>query len=149
MSVHLRFELKEETDIDDENIVEGAETMHGEPVPQPIVVEVIQSVTLGRGDDEVLTKTMGDSQSDAEFERQMAMLKNPHVDLSPYDAHHRGVSRKHARITIRNMRLTVADLGSTNGTYVNNQKLNANEEYTIKEGDELRLGFLSLTFTVI
>lgn len=149
MAVRLRFELKDDVGEESDDSIEEGDAKSDEPASQPIVVEVVEQVTLGRGEDEVLAEQVGDDQSSAEFERQMALLKNPQVDLSSFHAHQRGVSRKHARITLRNMRFTVADLGSTNGTYINNKRLEANQEYTIKAGDELRLGFLTLTFTVI
>lgn len=149
MSLHLRLELKEDNEAENEDIQIGLDTNPPAEQIQPIVVELISKMTLGRGEDPVLTNKIGDEESEAEFNRQMALLKNPHVDLSSFHAHERGVSRKHARISINNMRLTVADLGSTNGTFVNNEKLDPNVEYPIKAGDELRLGFLSLTLTVI
>ena len=149
MSLHLRLELKEGSEAENEDIPVGLDTNPPVEQVQPIVVEVISKMTLGRGEDPVLKDKMGNEQSEAEFNRQMALLKNPHVDLSSFYAHERGVSRKHARISINNMRLTVADLGSTNGTFVNNEKLDPNVEYPIKAGDELRLGFLSITLTII
>lgn len=149
MSLHLRLELKERSEVENEDVPVGLDTNPPVEQVQPIVVELISKMTLGRGEDPVLKDKMGDRQSEAEFNRQMALLKNPHVDLSSFYAHERGVSRKHARISINNMRLTVADLGSTNGTFVNNEKLDPNVEYPIKAGDELRLGFLSITLTII
>lgn len=149
MSLHLRLELKEGSETENEDIPVGLDTNPPVEQVQPIVVELISKMTLGRGEDPVLKNKMGDEQSEAEFNRQMALLKNPHIDLSSFYAHERGVSRKHARISIINMRLTVADLGSTNGTFVNNEKLDPNVEYPIKAGDELRLGFLSISLTII
>ncbi|MGJ3240695.1 MAG: FHA domain-containing protein [Anaerolineae bacterium] len=142
MVFYLHLELKEET---------GATALDDENAVQPIVCEIIEQVTLGRGEDPLL-RTINkkeDLQSEAAFNRQMALLKNPLVDLTPFYAHDRGVSRKHARLTMRHTRLTIADLGSTNGTYVNNQRLEPNIEYPIKAGDELRLGFLALNLKLV
>lgn len=149
MPLHLRLELKDENKEESEDVSIGLDTTPPVEQIQPIVIELIDRMTLGRGADPVLTKEPGNAQSEAEFNRQMELLKNPHVDLSAFYAHERGVSRKHARISINNLRLTVADLGSTNGTFVNNEKLEANVEYSIKAGDELRLGFLTITLTII
>ncbi len=46
-------------------------------------------------------------------------------------------SRQHARIHLENGRLSVEDLGSTNGTLVNGKKID--ERTVLKDGDEIRL----------
>ncbi len=48
------------------------------------------------------------------------------------------VSREHARITKENGKYFVQDLGSTNGTYINEEKVLKKLEF--KAGDELRIG---------
>lgn len=47
------------------------------------------------------------------------------------------VSREHVRFSVDNAGLSMADLGSTNGTYVNGQRHAAG---MLKEGDELMIG---------
>ncbi|GMQ93888.1 MAG: hypothetical protein BMS9Abin12_1369 [Acidimicrobiia bacterium] len=47
------------------------------------------------------------------------------------------VSREHVRFAVDNSSLSMSDLGSTNGTYVNGQRLVAG---VLKEGDELMIG---------
>ena len=49
-----------------------------------------------------------------------------------------GVSRRHARITLRGGRATLEDLGSKNGTWVNEERLGAPRR--LREGDVIRLG---------
>ena len=65
-----------------------------------------------------------------------------HVDLSRFDAHERGVSRRHLRITSRGHGVYVSDLNSTNGTWLSGQRLTPFNEYLLHDGDELRLGLL-------
>jgi diguanylate cyclase (GGDEF)-like protein len=48
------------------------------------------------------------------------------------------VSRKHAKITTRNGQSTVSDLGSTNGTYLNDQEVH--EETPLRSGDFVKVG---------
>jgi pSer/pThr/pTyr-binding forkhead associated (FHA) protein len=48
------------------------------------------------------------------------------------------ISRRHCAIIRRETGFTVRDLGSRNGTYVNDEKIS--KEVPIKEGDELRVG---------
>jgi hypothetical protein len=64
------------------------------------------------------------------------------LDLTPYDAHKHGVSRVHASIGYAGHTLTLTDLGSTNGTFINNQRLVARQPRILRDGDLLRLGSL-------
>lgn len=70
------------------------------------------------------------------------------VDLTTADAHKLGVSRRHAVIRLIGEAVMIKDLGSTNGTYVNNTRLIAGQQYALRSGDELRLGKLVLRFMV-
>jgi pSer/pThr/pTyr-binding forkhead associated (FHA) protein len=47
------------------------------------------------------------------------------------------VSRKHAKITVQPGRITIEDLGSTNGTFVNGEKV---KQAQLKEGDRILIG---------
>jgi pSer/pThr/pTyr-binding forkhead associated (FHA) protein len=47
------------------------------------------------------------------------------------------VSRKHAKITLAPGQITIADLGSTNGTFVNGEKV---KKARLKEGDRILIG---------
>lgn len=47
------------------------------------------------------------------------------------------VSREHVRLAVDNSGLSMTDLGSTNGTYVNGQRLAAG---MLKEGDQVMIG---------
>src|SRR5258708_10625182 len=67
-----------------------------------------------------------------------------HLDLSRYGAHERGVSREHAMLRFADNQITVTDLNSVNGTSVNLTRLKPNQPYTLKSGDELMLGTLSI-----
>jgi predicted component of type VI protein secretion system len=64
------------------------------------------------------------------------------LDLSPYEAHQHGVSRVHAAISHVGHTLTLTDVGSTNGTYINEQHLVARQPRILRDGDILRLGSL-------
>ncbi len=51
----------------------------------------------------------------------------------------RNVSRKHALLVSQDGRLMVTDLNSTNGTYINNMRLNGPTPRVLRPGDRLRL----------
>ncbi len=68
----------------------------------------------------------------------------PDVDLSPYEAYTQGVSRLHSCLKIINQRVVITDLGSSNGTRVNGQKIVPHIDYPLNHGDMVALGKLKL-----
>jgi len=54
------------------------------------------------------------------------------------------VSRRHARLTRDEHGVTVADLGSKNGTYVRGSRIA--EAVALKDGDEVRIGLVTFVF---
>lgn len=71
---------------------------------------------------------------------------SPDIDLSDSDANRLGVSRLHLsiRYDAQYQTLTVFDLGSANGTFVNGQRLHPHEVRVLHNNDELRLGNMTL-----
>jgi pSer/pThr/pTyr-binding forkhead associated (FHA) protein len=67
-------------------------------------------------------------------------LKREDVDLEPYRARERGVSRRHARIYAAEGQLYIEDLKSSNGTLLNGEALDPLTPYRLRDGDELVLG---------
>ncbi|MBL8162492.1 MAG: FHA domain-containing protein [Anaerolineae bacterium] len=67
----------------------------------------------------------------------------PSIDLTPYNAGLLGVSRQHAEITRPADEYLIADLGSTNGTWLNEVKLTPHKHIPIRNGDLVRLGQLA------
>lgn len=70
----------------------------------------------------------------------------PEVDLEQDDTEAK-ISRKHALVRIENGKITVEDIGSLNGTYVNRQpRLQPGSPVELKPGDEIIIGktFLKL-----
>ena len=56
------------------------------------------------------------------------------------------VSRRHCRVRVRGEAISVMDLGSTNGTAINDTTLAANLETALRSGDRLRVGSAILKF---
>jgi pSer/pThr/pTyr-binding forkhead associated (FHA) protein len=73
----------------------------------------------------------------------------PDIDLTPFEAYSQGVSRLHAAIKVVNQRIVIMDLGSSNGTRVNGQKIVPNVDYPINNGDMLALGRLRIQMLII
>jgi len=90
---------------------------------QPLVIRQTEKVVLGRD-----------------------ISSNPPVtyDLTPYGAGDLGVSRHHALIVLSNGACTITDLGSTNGTWLNESRLMSQKSYPVHSGEQVRLGNLSM-----
>ena len=72
----------------------------------------------------------------------------PDVDLDTDDPEAK-VSRRHARISLRDGQYLIEDLGSTNGTFVNRgHRLASGERHPLKDGDEIIVGKTFLRFRV-
>ncbi len=70
----------------------------------------------------------------------------PDVDLAGQDGERSGVSRRHARISQKPDGVYIEDLNSTNFTFLNHTRLIPGQTYSLKNGDEIRLGVLTLEY---
>ncbi len=61
---------------------------------------------------------------------------------------HDSVSRRHAEISYDSGQYVLRDLGSSNGTYVNGERLAPGAVHLLKEQDRLRIGTVDLTFEI-
>jgi len=92
--------------------------------PRPITVKVETLFTIGRLD--TVTKVM------------------PDLDLTPFGANEKGVSRMHATLHRNGHSLLIVDMGSANGTFVNGARLQSGQPRIVRDGDEIRLGKLEM-----
>lgn len=65
-------------------------------------------------------------------------------DLSPLGGYGRGVSRRHVVIRRAKQGYEVLDLGSVNGTWLNDKRLVPHKYYPLGSGSHLRLGSMRL-----
>lgn len=96
--------------------------IHVRDADEPVTVEPAQRVIFGRSDDNSTVK--------------------PDVDFASYGAIEKGVSRQHAALEVNEDTLMLLDVGSSNGTYLNGQRLLPNQPRVLRDGDEVRLGKL-------
>jgi hypothetical protein len=75
---------------------------------------------------------------------EISTRKDEEIDLSPYGALDRGVSRVHAELSLKGDQIYITDLMSTNGTYLAGQRLKPNEAMLLRKGDELLIGRLPI-----
>jgi hypothetical protein len=64
------------------------------------------------------------------------------VDLTPFDAGKRGVSRRHALLRYTPQGVIITDLSSKNGTQVDGHKVSPGENFVVSSGAHIRLGIL-------
>jgi pSer/pThr/pTyr-binding forkhead associated (FHA) protein len=88
-----------------------------------IAIDGAQSFILGRN----LEKTAG-PQGEAVY------------DLSPFEALDRGVSRRHVLVRPVGDGYEICDMGSTNGTWLNQTRILPGRPYRLDEKSEIRLG---------
>ena len=72
----------------------------------------------------------------------------PDVDMTPYNAFNLGVSRLHVSMKLTRTGVIVTDLGSSNGTRVNGQKIVPHVEYPVNHGDTVAIGKLKLKIMI-
>ena len=68
----------------------------------------------------------------------------PELDMTPDGGLEQGVSRRHARIYAREGTCFVEDLDSTNGTFLNDERVTPYLPYAFKNGDILTFGTMRL-----
>jgi hypothetical protein len=101
---------------------ESSVLIHIRDAVEPIHLQPHGKLVLGRADATSTTK--------------------PDLDLTPYGALEKGVSRAHAAIYRSEETLTLVDLGSANGTHLNGQRLIPQQPRVLRDGDEIRFGKL-------
>jgi hypothetical protein len=90
---------------------------------EPVVFRNKACITIGRAD------------------RQRNAI--PNLDLSAENAQALGVSRLHAKILYVDSQFYLKDMGSINGTWLNQLRLEAYQIVPLDHGDKIRLGQLS------
>lgn len=73
----------------------------------------------------------------------------PDIDLAFEDGDSHLVSRRHAVIAGKNDEFTIEDLGSTSGVFLNGQKLGFRPSRSLKPGDRIKIGDISIIFDQI
>lgn len=99
-------------------------------------------ILLVRGMVERVMMESGTSYKLGRFE--LGVNEDDEIDLTPYGAQDRGVSRVHAQLQIIDAIVHITDLGSTNGTFVNGKRLEKDTPTALRKGDELLLGRLAV-----
>ena len=89
-------------------------------IDDPLIVHITRQAALGRYSTQNTTQ--------------------PRIDLTDYGAFEKGVSRIHAVLQRTDDGLTIEDLNSNNGSWLNNVRLAPNSPQLLHSGDHLQLG---------
>jgi hypothetical protein len=73
----------------------------------------------------------------------------PEIDLTSNNIEEQGVSRRHARILRKGNQVFVEDLGSSNGTFINGERIVPYLPKPIYDGDILQLGNLEIDIHIL
>jgi len=85
-----------------------------------------------------------DSKGEFVIGRKVGTTSEGLLDLSPLGGYHLGLSRRHALIRRIDHGYELLDLGSANGTWLNDEKLVPHKSYPLASGSHLRLGSMRL-----
>jgi hypothetical protein len=108
-------------------LVENTIALYINDFPQPLILRIEGALVLGRGHTSPLVEKAA-----------------PFIDLNPYDALWYGVSRNHASLCFRDGILHITDMGSSNGTWANNIRLQPFREYGLIPGSAVLLSKLAI-----
>jgi pSer/pThr/pTyr-binding forkhead associated (FHA) protein len=73
----------------------------------------------------------------------------PDIDLHPLGGSAQGVSRQHAILRLAAGQWTLTDLGSTNGTFINDAPMASNSTVALRDKTRIRLGNVLVFFRYI
>lgn len=85
-----------------------------------------------------------DSKDEIVLGRKAGTTSGMLIDLAPLGGYHLGLSRRHAVIRRTADGYEVLDLGSVNGTWLNEERLVPHQSYPLPSGSHLRLGRMRL-----
>jgi len=73
-----------------------------------------------------------------------SLLSESMLDLAPRGGYAQGISRRHAVIQRTEHGYEILDLGSVNGTWLNDERLTPHKNYPLVSGSHLRVGSMRL-----
>lgn len=120
----------------DSQITNAAQATQPETAPAPITEAQVSLHVIRTG--QILPLVGREEFTIGRISEGQSIL--PDIDLTPYDAYSQGVSRLHTTIKLIGEEVFVEDLGSSNGTRVNNQRLQPHQNHPVNHGDVVSLG---------
>ena len=121
-----------------------------QPLIQPPTLNIGEVMFLVAGKPDPIRIKLMPGENEIVLGRRFEGEKVPHLDLNDASDVSGSVSRRHAVIRLSSQRPFVEDLGSTNGTWVNENRLEAGKAHPLRTGDLIRMGqqFVFVYFAV-
>lgn len=132
-------------------LVIGAKYCHACGTEQPVAHPVLKLVMQTKEHPEMVEFTLKDIEGESVIGRTIEQRNHyVEIDLSPFGAKSRGVSRRHARIHFDSGQAgwQLTDIGSQFGTFVNNLQLEPNETVMLEDGQTVRFGGMNFRIVV-
>jgi hypothetical protein len=98
----------------------NAVALYFDDIADPLILDITREAVLGRYSER--------------------SKDQPRIDLTQYGGYEKGVSRLHAVLRREGNGLSIEDLGSSNGTFVNSNRLAPYTKYVLKSGDRIKIG---------
>jgi pSer/pThr/pTyr-binding forkhead associated (FHA) protein len=111
-----------------------------QPLAQPLALSVNEVLFLVAGMLDPVTITLAPDYRQIVIGRDVGGDDPPDLDLAGVSETAKSVSRRHALLDFEGERPTIIDLDSTNGTWVNENRLQVDRPHPFRTGDLLRLG---------
>jgi pSer/pThr/pTyr-binding forkhead associated (FHA) protein len=102
----------------------GSIALYIDDADEPLLVRMSRQTILGR------YSSQGSAQ--------------PQIDLTPYGAFDKGISRMHAILKKSKNGLEIEDLASANGTWLNTKRLQPYMATPLRSGDHIRIGQIEI-----
>jgi hypothetical protein len=121
-----------------------------QPLIQPPTLNIGEVMFLIAGKPDPIRIKLMPGENEILLGRRFEDEHVPHLDLSDASDVSGSVSRRHAVIRLSSDRPFVEDLGSTNGTWVNENQLAVGKPHPLRTGDLIRMGqqFVFIYFAV-
>jgi hypothetical protein len=111
-----------------------------QPLIQPPTLSIGEVMFLIAGKKDPVSIQVSPDKNQLILGRRSEGAVPPDLDLAEYGGAAGSVSRRHAAVRFSGDRPSIVDLGSTNGTWLNENRLAAYQPHPLRTGDLIRLG---------
>lgn len=111
-----------------------------EPLTHPHALSVNEVMFIIAGHSDPVIVTMPSKAREILIGRGVRGETPPNLDLAAYSEAAHSISRRHARLDFSGEHATITDLGSTNGSWLNENRLTPHTPRALHNGDLVRVG---------
>lgn len=123
--------MSSEAPTDEKSVIEAAVTIEDELIPADGIAVYVAGI-----DRRVSVRV----ENELVFGRNAKESREPMLDLTELGGFQMGISRRHAKIRRAGNGYEIIDLASTNGTWLNGERLIPDKPYPLANGAQVQLG---------